>query len=115
MAPSPLDRATLHAWLHHWQDEYDAACLYLALAGQEPDQQRKEVYVKLAGVEQRHVQMWEKLLAEHGHAVARSLPSVNARVRALVGRRLRPGSLVPLLQHADDQVVKGHMELHEHD
>jgi hypothetical protein len=71
MAPSPLDRATLHLWLHHWQDEYDAAYLYLALAGQERDQQRKEVYVKLAGVEQRHVQLWEKLLAEHGHAVAR--------------------------------------------
>src|SRR5438067_236287 len=46
----PLDRATLHTWLHHWQDEYDAAYLYLVLAGQEPDPKRKDVYIKLAGV-----------------------------------------------------------------
>src|SRR5438445_653210 len=29
-----LDKPTLHAWLHHWQDEFDAAYLYLVLAGQ---------------------------------------------------------------------------------
>ena len=48
-----LDNATLHNWLHHWQDEFDAAYLYLVLAGQEPDQKKKEIYVKLAGVEER--------------------------------------------------------------
>jgi VIT1/CCC1 family predicted Fe2+/Mn2+ transporter len=113
MAPSPLDRATLHTWLHHWQDEHDAAYLYLALAGQEPDQQRKEVYIKLAGVEQRHVQLWEKLLAEHGHAVARTRPSVNARLRAWFGRRFGPGYLLPLLLREEGQEVKGYMDLHE--
>src|SRR5258708_1907562 len=113
MTSSPLDRATLHTWRHHWQDEYDAAYLYLALAGQEPDLQRKEVYVKLAGVEQRHVQMWEKLLAEHGHVVARARPSVKARVRAWVGRRFGPGYLLPLLLREEGQEVKGYMELHE--
>src|SRR6266852_2201604 len=70
MAPSPLDRATLHTWRHHWQDEYDAAYLYLALAGQEPAQQRKEGYIKLAGVEQRHVPLWAQLLAAHAETLA---------------------------------------------
>src|SRR5436309_6850945 len=70
----PLDRATLHTWLHHWQDEYDAAYLYLVLAGQEPDPKRKDVYIKLAGVEERHVQMWDELLAHHGHRVGRPRP-----------------------------------------
>ena len=65
-------------WLHHWQDEADAAFLYLALAGQEPDPHRKDVYIKLAGVEERHVQMWTKLLAEHGHTVDHAKPSLNA-------------------------------------
>src|SRR5437773_436237 len=63
----PLDRETLHTWLDHWQDEYDAAYLYLVLAGQEPDPKRKDVYIKLAGVEERHVQMWEQLPAEPWH------------------------------------------------
>src|SRR5438552_2754394 len=83
-----LDKSTLHTWLHHWQDEADAAYLYLVLAGQELDPKRKDVYIKLAGVEERHVQMWDKLLAEHGHPVGRPRPSVNARLRAWFGRRL---------------------------
>src|SRR2546430_2557196 len=99
-----LDKATLHSWLHHWQDEYDAAYLYLVLAGQEPDQKRKDVYIKLAGVEERHVQMWEKLLAEHGHTVGRPRPSVNARLRAWFGRRFGPGYLLPLLLRVGGRV-----------
>jgi len=84
-----LDRTTLHTWLHHWQDEADAAYLYLVLAGQEPDQKRKDVYIKLAGVEERHVQMWEQLLAEHGQRVGRPRPSLNARLRAWFRAPLR--------------------------
>jgi VIT1/CCC1 family predicted Fe2+/Mn2+ transporter/rubrerythrin len=111
---SPLDRATVHTWLHHWQDEYDAAYLYLVLAGQEPDQRRKDVYIKLAGVEERHVQLWEKLLAEHGHPQNRPRPSFNARLRAWFGRRFGPSYLLPLLLREEGQEVKGYMDLHNH-
>ena len=38
-----LDKTTLHNWLHHWQDEFDAAYLYLVLAGQEHDSKKKEI------------------------------------------------------------------------
>jgi len=109
-----LDKPTLHAWLHHWQDEFDAAYLYLVLAGQESDPHRKDVYIKLAGVEERHTQMWEKLLAEHGHAVAtQPRPSLNARLRAWFGRRFGPGYLLPLLLREEGQEVKGYMDLHK--
>src|SRR5437016_5063902 len=109
----PLDRETLHTWVHHWQDEYDAAYLYLVLAGQEPDQKRKDVYIKLAGVEERHVQMWEQLLGEHGHRVGRPRPSLNARLRAWFGRRFGPNYLLPLLLREEGQEVKGYMDLHQ--
>jgi VIT1/CCC1 family predicted Fe2+/Mn2+ transporter len=108
-----LDRTTLHTWLHHLQDEFDAAYLYLALAGQERDPGRKDVYIKLAGVEERHVQLWEKLLAEHGHQVDRPRPSTNARLRAWVGRRFGTGYLLPLLLREEGQEVKGYMDLHK--
>src|SRR2546428_2444206 len=108
-----VDNATLHTWLHHWQDEFDAAYLYLVLAGQESDPHRKDVYIKLAGVEERHTQMWEKLLAEHGHPVAaQPRPSFNARLRAWFGRRFGPGYLLPLLLREEGQEVKGYMDLH---
>src|SRR3989440_9605912 len=108
-----LDKSTLHTWLHHWQDEADAAYLYLVLAGQELDPKRKDVYIKLAGVEERHVQMWDKLLAEHGHPVGRPRPSVNARLRAWFGRRFGSRYLLPLLLREEGQEVKGYMDLHK--
>src|SRR5213594_728213 len=93
----------IHDWLHHWQDEADAAYLYLALAGQETDTHRKDVYIKLAGVEERHVQMWGKLLAAHGHEVGRTQPSINAKVRAWFGRRFGTRYLLPLLLREEGQ------------
>jgi len=103
----------MHDWLHHWQDEADAAYLYLALAGQEIDPHRKDVYIKLAGVEERHVQMWGKLLAAHGHKVEHARPSLNARIRAWVGRRFGTRFLLPLLLREEGQEVKGYLDLHK--
>jgi VIT1/CCC1 family predicted Fe2+/Mn2+ transporter len=102
----------LHTWLHHRQDELDAAYLYLVLAGQEQDRHKKEVYVKLAGVEERHVQMWEKLLADNGVHLARPKPSLNARLRAWFGQRFGTRYLLPLLLREEGQEVKGYLSLH---
>jgi VIT1/CCC1 family predicted Fe2+/Mn2+ transporter/rubrerythrin len=102
----------LKEWLHHWQDEADAAYLYLALAGQETDPHKKDVYIKLAGVEERHVQMWGKLLADHGHRVEHAEPSVNARMRAWFGRRFGTRYLLPMLLREEGQEVKGYLDLH---
>lgn len=107
-----MPAADVKEWLHHWQDEADAAFLYLALAGQETDPHRKDVYIKLAGVEERHVQIWGKLLAEHGHTVARAQPSVNARLRAWFGRRFGTRYLLPMLLREEGQEVKGYLNLH---
>lgn len=100
-------------WLHHWQDEADAAYLYLALAGQETDPHTKDIYIKLAGVEERHVQMWGKLLAEHGHRVTHAHPSLTAQVRAWFGRRFGTRFLLPLLLREEGDEVKGYLDLHK--
>jgi VIT1/CCC1 family predicted Fe2+/Mn2+ transporter/rubrerythrin len=115
MTAPALDKATLRTWLEHWQDESDAAYLYAVLADQEPDPKRKDVYLKLAGVEERHTQMWEQLLAKHGAAAAvrRPRPSLNARVRAWIGRRFGPRYLLPLLLREEGHEVKGYLDLHK--
>ncbi|MDP3937371.1 MAG: VIT1/CCC1 transporter family protein [Deltaproteobacteria bacterium] len=108
-----MPKPDVQEWLHHWQDEADAAYLYLALAGQETDPHKKDVYVKLAGVEERHVQMWEKLLAGHGHRTGPARPSTNARLRAWFGRRFGTRYLLPLLLREEGQEVKGYLNLHQ--
>ena len=56
----------LHTFEHHWQDEADAAFLYRILATAEPDQSKRDVYQRLAEVEDRHVDIWGTLLTENG-------------------------------------------------
>src|SRR6267378_3472307 len=111
--PSMAD-AELHNWMHHWQDEGDAAFLYGVLAGQEPDAKKREIYTKLAGVEERHTQMWAKLLGDHGHPVpvGGPTPTLNARVMAWLGQRFGPRYLLPLLLREEGREVKGYMDLH---
>jgi VIT1/CCC1 family predicted Fe2+/Mn2+ transporter len=104
----------LKTWLHHYQDESDAAFLYRVLAGAEPDERRRDVYRRLAEVEDRHTAIWAKLLAEQGHATRPGgpRPSVQARVQAWLGRRFGPGFLLPLLLREEGREVKGYLDLH---
>ncbi len=108
------DKATLRNWLHHWQDEADAAYLYDILAAQESDPKRRDIYQQLAGVERRHTAVWSKLLADNGHPVATEAPvaSLNARVLAWLGRRVGPRYLLPLLLREEGREVKGYLDLH---
>lgn len=104
----------LKTWLHHHQDESDAAFLYSVLASVEPDARKKSTYEKLAAVERRHTEMWAKLLADHGHPLPASgtAPSRTARVMAWLGRRFGPGYLLPLLLREEGREVKGYIDLH---
>jgi vacuolar iron transporter family protein len=101
-----------HTWLHHLEDEADAAFLYRQLAGAEPDPLKADIYRKLAGVEDRHVEMWRKLLAENGHHVEPPPPSRGARLRAWVARRVGTGILLPMLLQEEGREVKGYLSLY---
>jgi VIT1/CCC1 family predicted Fe2+/Mn2+ transporter len=99
-------------WLHHLKDEADAAFLYRELARAERDPGRGEVYRRLAEVEDRHVEAWRGLLAEHGHTVEVPGPSRGARWRAWVARRVGSGLLLPTLLKEEGREVRGYLDLY---
>ncbi|HZB27435.1 MAG TPA: VIT1/CCC1 transporter family protein, partial [Gemmatimonadales bacterium] len=99
-------------WLHHLEDEADAAYLYRELAQAERDPARADIYRKLAAVEDRHVEMWRELLAEKGHRVSVPSPSRGARVRAWLARRLGSGVLLPMLLEEEGREVKGYLTMY---
>jgi vacuolar iron transporter family protein len=101
-----------HTWLHHLEDEADAAFLYRELAGAERDPGKADIYRKLAAVEDRHVAMWRSLLAENGHTVGVPEPSRGAKFRAWVARRLGSGVLLPMLLEEEGREVKGYLSLY---
>ena len=101
-----------HAWLHHLHDEADAAFLYRELAQAEPDPARGRIYQDLAGVEDRHVAVWQELLAEQGHPVSRPAPSGRARAMAWLARRMGPRLLLPFLLEEEGREVKGYLQMY---
>ena len=97
---------------HHWQDEADAAYLYRVLAAAEPNAERRDVYQRLAEVEDRHVVVWEDLLTKGGAPPGEHTPSGATRLRATVGRVFGPSFLLPMLLREEAREVKGYLALH---
>jgi vacuolar iron transporter family protein len=107
-----LERRSLEGFEHHLADEADAAYLYRALAAGEADERRRDVYQRLAEVEDRHVAIWANLLASHGRPPSPHRPSLRARLLAWLGRRLGSSFLLPILLAEEGREVKGYLDLH---
>jgi VIT1/CCC1 family predicted Fe2+/Mn2+ transporter len=111
-APAPDRVPDLDTFAHHLQDEADAAFLYRILATAEADPGKQHVYRELAAVEDRHVEIWGKVLSDHGRPPAPFRPSARARVMAWLGQRFGPGFLLPMLLAEEGREVKGYLSLH---
>jgi predicted membrane protein (TIGR00267 family) len=107
--PPPPD---LHSFEHHWQDEADAAFLYRLLSEAEKDSAKKDLYARLADVEERHVTVWAELLDKHGHPAGEFKPSARARVLAWLGKLFGPGFLLPMLLQEEGREVKAYLDMH---
>ncbi len=102
----------LNAFREHWQDEGDAAYLYRALAEVEPDAHRREVFRKLAAVEDRHVSVWQELLERHGAAPGPHTPSLRTRLTRTLGARFGPRLVLPALLREEGREVKHYLTMH---
>src|SRR5712671_5692138 len=111
-APPKEPAIDVHAFEHHWQDEADAAYLYRLLSDAEPDPKKKDIYARLADVEDRHVVVWSELLAQHGHPPTPFRPSGRARLLATFGRWFGPSFLLPMLLEEEGREVKAYLDMH---
>jgi VIT1/CCC1 family predicted Fe2+/Mn2+ transporter/rubrerythrin len=115
MATAQHDRPTPTAtWDEHYRDERDAAFLYRRLASAEQDATRRDLFERLAVVEDRHVARWEELFRDGG----RPLPSYRtaARTRALawVATRFGPNAVLPLILAEEGREVQAYLGLARH-
>jgi VIT1/CCC1 family predicted Fe2+/Mn2+ transporter len=106
------DKPDLHTFEHHWQDEADAAYLYRVLASVEPDATKRDVYERLAEVEDRHTVIWAEVITKNGGRVGTFKPAGRTRLLAWLGRRFGPGFLLPMLIAEEGREVKSYLELH---
>lgn len=109
---APRGAPDLDSFHHHWQDEADAAYLYRVLSDSETDAQKKDIYRRLAEVEDRHLEIWSALLAKHGRSPGRHRPTARTRLLAFLGRRFGPGFLLPMLLAEEGREVKAYLDMH---
>ncbi len=108
----PAPPPDLDAFAHHWQDEAEAAFLYRLLAAAEPDAHKRDLYARLAHVEERHTKIWGDLLAAHGRRPGAFRPGLRARALALLGRTFGPRALLPLLLAEEGREVRAYLQMH---
>jgi predicted membrane protein (TIGR00267 family) len=105
-------KVDLSSWKHHLQDEVDAAYLYRELTEVEADAQRRDIYVRLAEVEDKHVRQWQNLLREAGEKIAAGQkPSRRARLMCWLARRFGAGFIAPSLLAEEGREVKNYLKL----
>lgn len=83
------------------RSEREAAALYRSLADNEQGE-RREVFLELADIEDRHAEHWEERLRDWGAAVPSPRgPGLRTRALGLAARRLSTDRILPLIERSE--------------
>ena len=98
-------------WAEHYRDERDAAFLYRAMAAVESNGERRQLFERLARVEDRHVQRWTELFEASGRPLPRYKTALRTRVLAWAARRFGTSMILPLLLAEEGREVQAYLGL----
>ena len=101
------------SWDEHYRDERDAAYLYRALAAVEPSA-RRELFERLAIVEDRHVRRWEELFHQAGRPLPPYSTAWRTRALAWVARTFGPSAVLPMLLAEEGREVQAYLLMARH-
>lgn len=96
-------RADVKRFRELLDDEREAAVLYRNLASS-AEGERREIFLELASVEDRHAAHWEHKLAELGEAVpapSTHHPGLRTRLLTFLARRFSPSAVLPVIERAE--------------
>lgn len=101
-------------WDEHYRDERDAAYLYRALAALEKDDARRNLFERLAVVEDRHVSKWETLFRDAGRPLPAYATARRTRALAGVARWFGTGAVLPMMLAEEGREVQAYLGLARH-
>ena len=99
------------SWDEHYCDERDAAFLYRQLSAIEANGERRQLFDRLARVEDKHVARWESLFRETGRSLPAYRTALRTRVLAWAARRLGTNLILPLLLAEEGREVQAYLGL----
>ncbi|HEX9641251.1 MAG TPA: ferritin family protein, partial [Candidatus Krumholzibacteria bacterium] len=92
------DRADIRRFQANLDDEIDGIAIYRMLADTEKDPERVRIFRELAGVEERHADVWRKKLREAGAEPREHGPSLKVRLLTVAARTLGVRSVLPIIR-----------------
>jgi len=101
-------------WDHHYADERDAAWLYRCLGAVEKNAERRELFGKLADVEDQHTARWEELFRHADHPLPDYSVSTRTRALARIAKIFGPSSVLPLILREEGREVQAYLGLARH-
>lgn len=107
-----IDKSTLSIWQHHLQDETDAAYLYKILGALERNEDKKEIYLQLSDVEERHKEVWLDLFLKNDISNNNLKPSLNAKIFGWLAKRIGTGFLSKIMLREEGLEVKSYLGLY---
>ena len=111
----PSDRPQAdESWDEHYRDERNAAYLYRALAAVETDAHRKQLFEKLAHVEDRHAERWEALFAESGRPLPSYTTAQRTKLLAWVAKHFGTAPILPLMLAEEGREVQAYLGMARH-
>jgi VIT1/CCC1 family predicted Fe2+/Mn2+ transporter len=110
-AASPQKPQPDPSWDEHYRDERDAAFLYRELAAIEPNVERRQLFDRLAKVEDRHAERWQQLFRESGRALPAYRTALRTKALAWTARRLGTSLILPLLLAEEGREVQAYLGL----
>jgi vacuolar iron transporter family protein len=99
------ERQDIHRYRNNLQSEVDSAVLYRALSEAETNPPLKQVYARLAAVEEAHAQFWRKRLERLGATASGRGAGWRTRGLAWLARRFGPQMVLPIVQNLEREGV----------
>jgi VIT1/CCC1 family predicted Fe2+/Mn2+ transporter len=101
-------KSDLKRYHDNLQDEVDSASLYRVIAIVEKQPQLREIYIKMAEVEEEHASFWEKKIADAGARLPTRSISWRSRILGWLARRFGTGFVLPTLVSRERKGYNGY-------
>ena len=99
------------SWDEHYRDERDAAFLYREMAKVERAGDRRDLFERLAAVEDRHATRWEELFQQAGRRLPPYQTAFRTRALAWMARRFGNDTVLPLMLAEEGREVQAYLGL----
>lgn len=108
-----VDNKTKKIWKKRLQEEVDAAFLYHTLVNLVSDEKKKELYEKLASIEEKHINVWIDHIRKNSIQIDTPKPTFKARLLSKISKRYGSSLLSKLMLQEESSEVKSYLNLYK--